>query len=241
MTKLALLLCACLLGVAACSNDRVPDDAQLATLLRAERASPADPAAPLDALAVECLRAWSGDAELAEGLPPRVTGEPARTACRTRVQGWLGDQGRNPANFTFEEVSTPEVARRARALQQAREIAAATNPGSRQVPPALARPASRPQAPMATPASNVDMGAAGAELADAESMCQQAAAAAAAQGARSNLQRFAKYCSSNLKRLRASMESVAKKGADDPRLEGYGKTARNLANTARNLLAAPPG
>ena len=39
MTKLALLLSACLLGVAACSSGRVPDDAQLATLLRAERAS----------------------------------------------------------------------------------------------------------------------------------------------------------------------------------------------------------
>ena len=240
MTKLALLLSACLLGVAACSSGRVPDDAQLATLLRAERASPADPAAPLDALAVECLRAWSGDAELAKGLPARVTGEPARTACRTRVEGWLGDAARNPAKFTFEEVTTPEVARRARALQQAREIAAATNHAGRQVPPALARPTPRPQ-PMATPASNVDLGAAGAELADAESLCQQAASAAAATGARSNLQRFARYCSSNLKRLRASMESVAKNGADDPRLEGYGKTARNLANAARNLLAAPPG
>ena len=43
-------------------------DVQLTQLLRAERASATDPRAPLDAAAVDCLRAWSGDVELCDDV-----------------------------------------------------------------------------------------------------------------------------------------------------------------------------
>lgn len=72
-------------------------------------------------------------------------------------------------------------------------------------------------------------------------MCVQAAQASGAAGARDDLQRFAQYCGRSLQRLRASMEAAAKSGHTPQQLERYAVSARNLANTAREMLAAPPG
>jgi hypothetical protein len=89
----------------------------------------------------------------------------------------------------------------------------------------------------------VNLGAAGAELAEAETLCTQAAekAQAAGGGPRSALQRFAGYCGSRLQKLRATMEAAAKAGRKPEELEPYASSARGLATTARELLAAPPG
>lgn len=227
------------LAVAGCAKQRVPEDFQLRALLQREDAKAAGNQA-LDAQAVGCLRAWSGDAELAKGLTVLVAGEDGRKRCHDRMQGWLADSSRNPAKFTFEEVSTPDVARRAKALldAQAGEVRA---PGSGSVPEALRKPVAvvKPRAPD----PSVNLGAAGAELAEAETLCTQAAEKAQADGGgpRSALQRFAGYCGNRLQKLRATMEAAAKAGRKPEELEPYASSARGLATTARELLAAPPG
>lgn len=235
-TKHVLVPLGCTLALAACSPPRVPDDAQLATLLQRSEVRAADRSS-IDALAVGCLRAWSGDAELARGLSVLIAGEDGRKRCRARLDEWLADAQRNPAQFTFDEVSTPEVARRAMDLL-ATPTPATLKPGTDEVPAALRRPGPVAKPRPADP--NVDLGAAGAELAEAEALCTQAAQAGGAPGANNALQRFSQYCGRSLQRLRTSMESAARAGRKPEQLESYAVTARNLANTARDLLAAPP-
>ena len=235
MKKHGLALFGCALGLAGCSQQRMPEDWQLVTLLKRANATASGNDA-VAAQAVGCLRAWSGDAELAKGLSVLVAGEDGRKRCRERLDGWLADATRNPAKFTFEEVSTPDVARRAMTLLTARP-SATPKPGTDEVPVALrkAGPVAKPR-----PADpNVDLGAAGAELAEAETLCVQAAQAAGAPGANRSLQRFAQYCGRSLQRLRASMETAARAGRKPEQLESYAVTARNLATNARELMAAP--
>lgn len=236
MNKHVLVPLGCTLALAACSQPRVPDDAQLATLLQRPDAGASD-RSRIDAQAVGCLRAWSGDAELARGLSVLVAGEDGRKRCRARLDEWLADSERNPAQFTFDDVSTAEVARRAMDLL-ATPTPATPKPGTNEVPAALRKPGPVAKPRPADP--NVDLGAAGVELAEAETLCLQAAQAASASGANTSLQRFAQYCGRSLQRLRASMETAARAGRKPEQLESYAVTARNLANTARDLMAAPP-
>lgn len=236
MNKYGLALLGCTLGFAGCSAPRVPEDWQLTALLQRDDANAPGKQA-IDGQAVGCLRAWSGDAELAKGLSVLVAGEDGRKRCRERLEAWIADETRNPAKFTFEEVSAPDSARRAMNLLES-DRSAVQRPGSGEIPAALRTPA-----PIAKPRAadpGVDLGASGAELAEAEALCQQAAQAASAPDANAALRRFAPYCSKSLSRLRGSMEALAKKGGTPAQLEGYASTARNLANTAREILSAPP-
>ncbi|HEY6544855.1 MAG TPA: hypothetical protein VIZ64_08175 [Dokdonella sp.] len=226
------------LAMAGCAKQRVPEDFQLRALLQREDAKAAGSQA-LDAQAVGCLRAWSGDAELAKGLSVLVAGEDGRKRCHDRLQGWLADSSRNPAQFTFEEVSTPDVARRAKALLDAQ--AGDVHPPGGRVPDALRKqPVAVVKPRPADP--SVNLGAAGAELSEAEILCTQAAQKAQADGAgaRSNLQRFANYCGGRLQKLRTKMETAAKAGRKPEELDSYAASARGIATTARELLAAPP-
>lgn len=235
MNKYGLALLGCTLGLAGCSQPRVPEDWQLTALLQRDDANAPGKQA-IDGQAVGCLRAWSGDAELAKGLSVLVAGEDGRKRCRERLEVWLADGTRNPAKFTFEEVSAPDSARRAMNLLEVDRVA--PKPGTGEIPAALRKPVPIAKPRPADP--NVDLGASGAELAEAEALCLQAAQAASAADANAALRRFAPYCSKTLSRLRASMEAVSKKGGTPAQLEGYASSARNLANTAREILAAPP-
>ena len=239
MNKSVFILVAGTLGLAGCSSPRVPEDYQLASLLQREDARASGTQA-IDAQAVGCLRAWSGDAELARGLSVLVAGEDGRKRCRERLEVWLADNARNPAQFTFDEVGTPVVARRAMTLLGT-ESGEAPSPGAKRIPDALRKPVAVVKPRPADP--NVNLGAAGAELAEAEELCTQAAQKAqegAADNPRSGLQRYANYCGTRLQRLRASMETAAKAGRKPEELESYAKSARGLATTARELMAAPP-
>jgi len=222
---------------AACSRLREPTDAQLANLLVVERANPADAKAPLDTMAIECLRSWSGDADLLKGLSMRVAGEDGQKTCRGKLDGLLADTARNPDKFSFEEVTAPKVVRRAMDLQNARRQAALADPARRQAPPALTQP--RPAAPanLGTPDPNVDLGAAGSELQEAENLCLQAQQAATAPDAHQRLKSYAAYCVGTLKRLRATMEQAARNGRGQAELGSIAASATNLANTARTVLA----
>jgi len=225
------------LGAAACSHPREPDDAQLAALLRSEHAAANAADAPLDSSAVACLRAWSGDTTLSSGVPPAIASDSGRKACRARLDAWLADATRNPATFTFAEVDAPPVVKRAVALERQRSLAALARP---HVPPAaLTRPVS--PLPPAAPAATVDLGAAGAELAEAEDLCRQAQQKAADPASNARVKSFARFCGNSLRQARTNLESAARNGADPKRMATLAAGARNIATVARNVLALPSG
>lgn len=238
MNKFLLVAITCVLGATACSRLREPTDPQLGNLLRSERAAPADANAPLDGLAIECLRAWSGDADLLRNLPMRSAGEDGRKTCRAKLDGWIADAGRNPDNFTFADISAPGVVRRAMELQAARSAAAMANAGARR-PPATP-PDTLPAQAVPAPDPSVDLGVAGAALQEAETLCQQANQKAATPGANQRLVRFAAYCTTSMGKLRGRMQQFAKHG-NKPALEALGQEASNSAQTAREVLALPAG
>jgi hypothetical protein len=235
MNKFVLTTLACAIGAVACSHLREPSDTQLATLLRSERAQPTDANALLDASAIDCLRAWSGDAELAKNLAPRFATEEGKKGCRAQLDTWIVDPARNPDKFAFADISASKTVHRAIDLQTARRTAMLANPASHQIPAALIRPAA-PQAPRA-PDPTVDLGAAGMELKDAETLCQQTQQAAATAGASPGLTGYARYCSGNLRQLRTSMEQAAHSGQSSARLDALAKSATTMANIARKQLA----
>lgn len=67
----------------------------------------------IDASAVDCMRAWSGDSTLESGVSETLTNEPGKSDCRRHMQGWLDDGSRNPQGLMFVDVVTPKVTRRA--------------------------------------------------------------------------------------------------------------------------------
>ncbi len=67
----------------------------------------------VDPAAVDCLRAWSDDSNLATGLPANLTDETGKGDCRRHMQGWLDDGSRNPQGLMFVDVATPKISRRA--------------------------------------------------------------------------------------------------------------------------------
>ena len=235
MNKLVLTAVLSALGAVACSHLREPDDAQLANLLLGERANPLDANARLDVRVIECMRAWSGNADLLKGLAVRYAGEDGKRSCRTSLDARLADQARNPDRFTFDEISAPKTVRRALSLQESRKLAALTDTAQRQPPTSLTRP--RVAGPkLLPPDPKLDLGVAGTRLKEAEDLCLKAQQAASGND---DLQRFADYCTGALRRLRSNMQTTARNGLGAEQLDPYARSADNLANTARELLAAP--
>ena len=242
--KLVPLLVICALGASACSHLREPTDTQLVTLLRSNHATPDNANAPLDQRAIGCLRAWSGDATLLRGVPLAMAGEDGKKACHTTLDTRLADAAANPEKFTFAEVTAPKVVRRAVGLQESRTLAELTDPASRNIPPELMH-RSHANPPPAAPGGaaftaldpSVDLGLAGTQLKEAQSLCEQTQQAAAAPDAKDNLKRFAAFCIGNLKRLQSTMEIAGKNGRPPQELEKIAASANNMATVARNLLA----
>lgn len=235
MKKIYLTVLCCALGIVACAK-REPTDAQLIALLHTERASPTGATERLDAGALTCLRAWSGDLELSAALPTGVSSEDGKKTCRGRLDGWIADAARNPDKFRFEDVSAPPVVRRALALQKSQQMATLNDPASHQIPAALTKPAPQPAA-LAVPDPTVDLGTAGVSLQEAETLCQQVQQKVAGGGANQSLTRFGAFCAGNLRKLRTTMESVAKSG-HTAKLDTFAASATNMANNAREVLAA---
>lgn len=238
MNRFLLIAIACVLGASACSRLREPTDAQLGTLLRSERADPADANAALDSLAVECLRGWSDDKELLKDLPMRSAGEEGRKTCRTKLDGWIADAERNPDKFSFADLSAPKTVRRAMGLLAERNVAALNNAASRQAPSALTRPAAPGGFGYVAPASNVDLGVASMPMQQAESLCEQSAKAATVPDANPRIVTYAKFCATTLRKMRVSMEQFAKAG-NQKGLESLAQSADAMANNARDALAQP--
>ncbi len=247
MKKILIVAIACAVGASACSGKREPTEAQLGTLLRSERPTVPGTTPPVDALAVECLRAWSDDKELLNNLPMRSAGESGRKACRTRVDGWISDAARNPDKLTFAEISAPAAVRRAMSLldgaptekkappQRAQQEKA---PADWQPAPLAGTPETAPDG-MQAPDPDVDLGAHGATLAKAESACQQVIEMTRTPNVNPRVGIIANYCSATLGRLRRTMENYARNGDSD----GIEKTAgevEKLLDSAHRALSLKP-
>jgi hypothetical protein len=72
---------------------------------------------------MECLRAWSGDPSLSEGLPADYSGA-RKQDCRHTIESWLTVGARNPHHVQFTDLAAPAVVNRAIAIQQQQKVAA---------------------------------------------------------------------------------------------------------------------
>jgi hypothetical protein len=202
------------LGLAACHGSGTPTDPQLTQLLHSDRATPGDPKAPLDLAAVNCLRAWSGDVELTASLPPSASGEAVKQACKTRVDSWIADAGRNPDKLAFETVSKPPAVKRAMALLAEHSPTAAMAPklpSSNELPPAAMMPnAGQPAAP--APTGPVDMTEAVAAVDELDGLCQKAKQQAASGDPGQPLARYASYCDKRIEQMRQRIAMLQQRG-----------------------------
>lgn len=229
-TAAAAIAAASLAGLVACHGARTPSDAQLTQLLHSERATPNDPKAPLDASAVNCLRAWSGDVELSAALPPSANGDAVKTSCKQRLDGWVADATRNPDKIRFEDVSAPASVRRAMALLAEHQPIAAMAPhlpSATDQPPPSMMSSNAPAAPANT--GPVDMSAAIAAVDELDGLCQKAKEAAASGDTTQPISRYASYCDKRIEQMRTRISMLQQRG--DP------QQAKMMTDNAQRTLA----
>jgi hypothetical protein len=222
--------------LAACHHAKTATDAQLTKLLRSERAQPNDPRAPIDPGAVGCLRAWSGDADLAKPLPPAAVSDATKAACRKKLDDWIADATRNPDKFAFDDVSAPATVRQAIALlEQHRATAALPMPGDR--PPAAMmgqNPVAPP--PVVLPKGPVDVSAATAGVSELDGLCKQAKDAAAA-GSTAPIVRYAPMCDRRIAQLRDRISELSANGGTSREAEMLNDNVRRMLVFGRQLAA----
>ena len=226
----AALAAASFAGLAACHGARTPSDAELTQLLHRERAPPNDPKAPLDAAAVYCLRAWSGDVELNAALPPSASGEAIKTSCKERLDGWIADATRNPSKITFADASAPASVRRAMALlaeHQPMGMMAPHLPSANEPPPSSMMSGNAAPAPAST--GPVDMSAAAAAVDELEGLCKKAKDAAAAGDTTQPIARYASYCDKRIEQMRTRISMLQQRG--DP------QQAKMMTDNVQRTLA----
>lgn len=231
MNRFALASLACVAAVAGCSQPRVPDDAQLTALLRTERSQAGDADARIEATAVTCLRAWSGDDNLSQNLPPAMSTDASKKACREKLQPWFADATRNPRKFTFEEISQPAVVTHVMNLYRARAAGGMGAPP----PPVVTTP---PPAPKPAQGS-VDLGAAGDALQQTEDVCQRVQQIATTQPANQRAKRFAEFCTRRVAQLRTNMEQATGRN-DSGQLDKLAADAKRLAEIGERAAADKP-
>lgn len=216
MHRTATLLATTALALAACSGARAPDDAQLALLLQPEGAR-----AGADHHLVGCMRGLSGDVELLRGLAVRFAGEDGQQRCRVHLEERLADATRNPERFNLAELTAPATVRRAMGLLESRQMT--RSPSMK----------GQPVVGLAPPDPNIDLGAAGVRLAEAEGLCRRVLETG---GDSPERQRFGQSCSRRLNHLRRNMETNVGRGFGTERLERFAQAADRIAATARKLL-----
>jgi hypothetical protein len=227
--------------LAACHRAAAPTDAQLTNLLRVPSAQPNDPRAPLDTVSVDCLRAWSGDADLAKGLSAGMGSETIKKTCRQRVDNWIADASRNPDKLAFADVSTPAAVRQAMALlQQHRGSATAVPSKGDQPPPMMMRQgaASGAPAPM-LPKGPVDMSSAARELTELDGLCRQAKDAAAAKST-APMARYAPMCDRRIAQLRERVTQLQANGGTTREAELVSDNVHRMLTFGRKLATAAP-
>lgn len=209
---LAALAAACVAGMAACSGSHTLSDVQLTRLLHVERVAAGDPSAPLDAPAVDCLRAWSGDVELSGALPPAASTDDAKKACKQRIDGWIADATRNPDKVRFEDASSPPSVRRAVALLAERRQAIAPRMPSAADRPPQALVSNSPAGTPAEPAGPADLTAAVTAVNELDGLCQKAKQANASGNTTQPIARYASYCDKRIEQLRTRISMLQQNG-----------------------------
>lgn len=228
-----VLAAACIAGLAGCDRARELSDVQLTQLLRVERASAQDPRAPLDPAAVDCLRAWSGDAELAKTLQPASSGDLAKQACKPKIDAWIADATRNPDKVRFEDVSAPPTVRRAIALQAEHRALAVQLPSAADKPPAALMPQ---RAAPAVPSGPIDLSAATSAVDELDGLCQKAKQAAASGDTSQPIARYASYCENRISQMRTRISMVAQHG-DAKQAQIVTDNAQRVLEVGRQLAA----
>jgi hypothetical protein len=222
--------------LAACHRAKAPTDAELTNLLRVENAQPNDPAARIDPGAVDCLRAWSGDADLAKPLPPAGTSDATKKACRKRLDGWIADATRNPGKLAFEDISTPASVRQAIALLQQHRASGALPARSDQPPPMMMRgnPGAPAAPPPALPKGPVDVSSAMTELNELDGLCKEAKDAAAA-GSSVPLARYAPMCDRRIAQMRERANQLQANGGTSREAEMLNDNVHRMLVFGRQL------
>jgi hypothetical protein len=222
-------------ALAACHHAKAPTDAQLTSLLRTQSSLPTDPRAPIDPAAVECLRAWSGDADLAKPLSG-MWNDAVKQNCKKRIDGWIADATRNPDELSFADLSAPPTVRQAAALmQQHRGVAAL--PSTTDQPPAMMM-RQNPAAPAPTlPKGPVDVTAATAGLGELDGLCKQAKDAAATGGT-TPIARYATMCERRIAQLRERVNQLATNGGTSREAEMVNDNVHRMVMFGRQLASA---
>ena len=226
--------------LAACHHAKAPTDAELTNLLRVQTAQPNDPAARIDPAAVDCLRAWSGDADLAKPLPPASASDAAKKACRQRLDGWIADASRNPGKLAFDDVTAPPSVRQAIALLQQHRGAGAL-PARTDQPPAMMMGQNPVKPAPVLPKGPVDVSAATAGLIELDGLCKQAKDAAAA-GSTVPMARYAPMCDRRIAQMRERANELQTNGGTTREAEMLNDNVRRMLVFGRQLSTAkaPP-
>lgn len=223
-------------ALAACHSAKAPTDAQLTSLLRTQSSLPSDPRAPIDPAAVECLRAWSGDADLAKPLSG-LWNDTVKQNCRKRIDGWITDATRNPDRFSFADLSAPPTVRQAVALLQQHRGATAM-PATTDQPPAAMMQRGPVAPPPTLPKGPVDVSSATAGLDELDGLCKQAKDAAAS-GANTPMARYATMCDRRIAQLRERVNQLATNGGTTREAEMVSDNVRRMVMFGRQLATAP--
>jgi hypothetical protein len=232
------LAAACVAGMAACSGSHTLSDVQLTRLLHVERVAASDPNAPLDAPAVDCLRAWSGDIELSGALPPAATTEDTKKACRQRIDGWIADATRNPDKVPFEDAASPPSVRRAVALlAERRQTIAPRLPSATDRPP-QALVSNAPAEPANT--GPVDLTAAVNAVNELDGLCQKAKQANASGNTSQPVARYASYCDKRIEQLRTRISMLQQNG-NEQQAQTITQNVQRTLEVARQIEARQNG
>jgi hypothetical protein len=247
---LAAFTAASVAALAACHGSSIADE-KLTLLLHAERAPASDPKAPLDPMAINCMRTWSNDIELTANLPPVYTGDAAKTNCRTKLDTFLNDATRNPDKIAFDDVTRPVNVRRAMALL-AEHRGTIRPPTADERPPRMTTPrntAATPPVPgTPTVGGNVDLAAASANVDKIDALCQEVKKRAALADPKTPMARYAGFCDRRVESLRQRITSLQQNGTEQQ--AGYlTSNTQHVLDAAQRLIdtngyapprAAPP-
>jgi len=225
-------------ALAACHHGTAPTDAQMTQLLRSPTAAPSDPRAPIDPFAVDCLRAWSGDAELTGTLSTSATSDNVKKACRARLEGWIADAARNPEKLTFDDISAPPAVRQAIALMQQHRATAALPAKTDAPPPGMMRPAPTPPV-RPLPKGPVDVSSAAAGLTELDGLCKQAKDAAAA-GNNAPIARYAPMCERRINMMRQRVNQLQIQGGTTREAEMINDNVHRMLVFGRQLASGKP-
>lgn len=223
--------------LAACHHAKAPTDAQLTSILRVQNSQPTDLRAPIDPAAVDCLRAWSGDADLARPLAAQWN-DTVKHNCRKRIDGWIADGTRNPDKLSFEDVSAPPSVRQAIALMQQHRAVGAL-PATTDQPPAMMMRGNPAAPPPTLPKGPVDVSGATAGLNELDGLCKQAKDAAASGGT-TPIARYATMCDRRIAQLRERVTELSTNGGTTREAEMVSDNVHRMVMFGRQLAKTTP-